>query len=399
MLVAGLMSGTSADGIDVALTEINGLGWKTGVRVVAFHSIPYPPLVRRKVLEVAAGTAIPAGEISQLNFLLGTLFAEACQQACRRSRIAVKRVKLIGSHGQTIYHHNRTSSFCGFATRSTLQIADIAVIAEQTGVITIGDFRTADIAAGGQGAPLVPFFDYLFYRHPRRGRILLNIGGIANLTAIPAGGSPDEVIAFDTGPGNMILDALASSATGGKQSYDAEGKLARAGNISAGLLNRLMRQPYFREKPPKTAGREQFGREFLKKYFLDPNPPLAISDALATATAFTAETIARGIKDFVLTKFPVAECLVSGGGVKNTFLMEALSERLNRSEQRSRLRAPIRVIPADSAGIPSDAKEAVAFAVLAYQTFHQRPSNLCAATGAHHPAILGKIAYPAHAAK
>ncbi len=415
MLVAGLMSGTSADGIDAAVVEITGMGWKTRFRLLAFAAEPYPPAVRRRVLEIAGGERVPASEISQLNFLLGELFAHACQSACRRARVPMKRLSLIGSHGQTIYHQGRESFFCGKAVRSTYQIGEPSVIAERTGVTTVGDFRPADVAAGGQGAPLVPFFDYLLYRHPRRGRVVLNIGGIANITAIPAGGVPEDVIAFDTGPGNMLLDALASLATGGKSCYDEDGKFAASGATSEALLERLLRLPYFHQPPPKTTGREQFGREFLQRYFLKGianarNKPKAYRDALATATAFTAESIARGIADFVSTKFPVTECLVSGGGVQNLFLMEELGRRLRQRKNNHRgteaqrksiskkgeargSRREIKIFSSDENGVPSYAKEAIAFAVLAYHTIHRSPSNLPSATGARHAAILGKVAY------
>jgi anhydro-N-acetylmuramic acid kinase len=402
LLVAGLMSGTSADGIDAALAEITGIGWKTRIRLLAFQSVPYPPAVRRRVLEIAGGAAAPASEISQMNFLLGELFAGACRTVCRRARIPMKRLALIGSHGQTIYHQSRESLYCGEPVRSTLQIGDASVIAERTGVTTVGDFRPADIAAGGQGAPLVPFFDYLLYRHPRRGRVVLNIGGIANLTAIPARATPQEVIAFDTGPGNMLLDALASLATKGRLAYDADGKLASKGKISEPLLRRLLRLPYFSQSPPKTTGREQFGRNFLERYFLSElgSSRNGWKDALATATAFTAESIARGIEHFVLPKFSIAECLASGGGVRNVFLMGQLRQRLARPGLNGRparrdfkQNSRISLLFTDSMGMPSDAKEAVAFAVLAYQTIHRQPSNIPSATGARKAAILGKVAF------
>ncbi|MBI2818094.1 MAG: anhydro-N-acetylmuramic acid kinase [Acidobacteria bacterium] len=392
MLVAGLMSGTSADAIDAALVEITGLEWKTRIQLVGFGSVPYPPEVRRKILRIAAGAALPAAEISQLNFLLGELFARACQIVCRRSRVPMDRLRLIGSHGQTIYHQPGATSFCGVPVRSTLQIGDPSVIAARTGVTTVGDFRPADMAAGGQGAPLVPFFDYLLYRHPKIGRVVLNIGGIANLTAIPAHGGPDEIIAFDTGPGNMLLDALASLATEGKLRYDRGGRLAAAGHVDEALLGRLMRLPYFNLRPPKATGREQFGNDFLKKHFMGTHTDL--KDSLATATAFTAESIARGIGRFVLPKFRVQECLVSGGGVKNGFLMKQIHKRcVTKTNKASYSCQSIKILSTTKAGLPANAKEAVAFAVLAYHTFHEKPSNLCAATGAKRPAVLGKIAY------
>jgi anhydro-N-acetylmuramic acid kinase len=397
MLVAGLMSGTSADGVDVALVEITGLGWRTRIRLRAFGMVPYPPLVRRRILEIAGGSAISVSEVAQLHFLLGELFARACQTVCRRAGIPMGRIALIGSHGQTVYHQPRATRFCGASVRSTLQIGEPAVIAERTGITTVGDFRPADLAAGGQGAPLVPFFDYLLFRHPRLGRVVLNIGGIANLTAIPAGGRPEDVIAFDTGPGNMLLDALAVLATRGHKKFDRGGRLAAQGKISEPLVERLLRQSYFRKPPPKTAGREQFGSAYLQKHFLRRfgSSPRGLRDALATATALTAESIARAVVTFVLPKFPVADCIVSGGGVHNRFLMKQLAARLTRLTAGRRLQSGkgIRILLSDSAGIPAEAKEAVAFAVLAYHTFHVKPSNLCSATGARHPAILGKVVY------
>lgn len=394
MLVAGLMSGTSADGIDVAVVEITGLGWRTRLRLRTFARVPYPPRVRQRILEIAGGAAISVSEVSQMNFLLGELFARACRIVCRRAGISLERISLIGSHGQTVYHQPRATRFCGAPVRSTLQIGEPAVIAERTGIPAVGDFRPGDLAAGGQGAPLVPFFDYLLFRHPHRGRIVLNIGGIANLTAIPAGGQPDDVIAFDTGPGNMLLDALASIATKGRLAYDRGGKLAVAGRVSEPLLAQLLRQAYFRRPPPKTAGREQFGRGYLEKHFLRRfgSSPQGLRDALATATALTAESIVRAITEFVLPKFSVVDCFVSGGGVKNRFLMTELEQRLARSIAAQGYRE-IRILPSDLNGIPADAKEAIAFAVLAYHTFHREPSNLWSATGARHPVILGKVVY------
>lgn len=400
MLVAGLMSGTSADGIDVAVAEIRGRGWNTRVRIKAFGTVRYPPAVRRRILEVAGGAAVTAGDISQLNFLIGEQFAQACINICRKNRISLKRLKLIGSHGQTIFHQNTEVKYCGTPVRSTLQIGEAAVIAERTGVTTIADFRPADIAAGGQGAPLVPFFDYLMYRHPKRGRVILNIGGIANLTAIPANGTPEHVIAFDTGPGNMIMDALAAQFSGGRFKYDPDGGFAAKGHVSEDHVTSLLSDGYFSSEPPKTAGREQFGAAFVRKHFINRlkrTGGRTSNELLATAAAFTAEAVAQGIRRFVLPKFDIAECLVSGGGAKNGFLMSQLAERIGRigrpstSSAAIRNSAPIQVSTLDQFGIPGEAKEAVAFAVLAYQSIHEQPSNLPAATGARHPVILGKL--------
>ena len=393
MLVAGLMSGTSADGIDVAFAGITGFGWKTRVRLQAFETVAYRPDVRRKILDLAGGGPVSVADISQMNFLLGELFSSALQTACRRAKIDIAEIELIGSHGQTIYHQPVASRLHGLPVRSTLQIGEPSVIAARTGITTVGDFRPADVAAGGQGAPLVPFFDYLLFRHPRRGRIALNIGGIANLTAIPAGGSEQDVIAFDTGPGNMLVDRLAILATRGKAQFDKGGRLASQGRVAEQVVTGLMRQAYFRKPPPKTTGREQYGTAYLEKYFLRRfgTSRQGMCDALATAGALTAESIVHAIPHFILPRFAVADVIVSGGGARNPFLIQEIGTRLLKIGQT--VGPAIRLMTSDAAGIPANAKEAVAFAVLAYHTIHRKPSNLGAATGAAHPAILGKVAY------
>jgi anhydro-N-acetylmuramic acid kinase len=391
MLVAGIMSGTSADAIDVALVEIRGRGWKTRYRLVAFHSVKYPAEARRRVLAIAGGAAVPAGEIACLNFLLGELFAKACSEACRKARISLRRLRLIGSHGQTIFHQGKALPFCGAPVRATFQIGEPAVIAARTGVDTVADFRPADMALGGQGAPLVPYFDYLTYRHAKRGRVVLNIGGIANLTAIPAGGAPADVIAFDTGPGNMLIDALAAHFSGGRRSFDAGGEIAASGAIDDRLIAALLEQAYFHVHPPKSAGREEFGALYLKQHFMRSfgSRRATPRNALATATAFTAESIAQAIKQFVVREFRVHECIASGGGTKNRYLMKLLQSRLAAI---GGIRLTTSDGPgSDGTGVPSHAKEAMAFAVLAYQTHHGEPSNLPSATGASRSAVLGKV--------
>ncbi|MSO20495.1 MAG: anhydro-N-acetylmuramic acid kinase [Acidobacteria bacterium] len=393
MLVAGMMSGTSADAIDVAIVEIRGRAWNARVKLRAFQSFPYSDAVRTRILAIAGGEASSAGEISQLNFLLGELFARACLSTCRRSRIPIASVGLVGSHGQTIYHQSKSSNELGIKVRSTFQIGEPAIIAERTGVTTIADFRPSDMASGGQGAPLVPYFDYLIYRHKTRGRVALNLGGIANLTAIPPGAPSEDVFAFDTGPGNMLMDILASKATNGRLRYDHDGLMASRGKICERMIRELVRQKYFNRKPPKSTGREQFGADYLQEHFVRKigGSGGSLMDALATVTAFTAETIAHAIGKFVLTQFPIRECFVSGGGVNNPFLMNQLGIRLQEATRKSGATMPIRIINTENSAIPSKAKEATAFAMLAYQTFHQEVSSLPSATGANHPAILGKI--------
>jgi len=345
MRVAGMISGTSVDGIDVAVVDID-----EGLRVVATKTVPYPPEVREAILSVS-----DAANIARLNFLLGELFAEALQE----TGVPLQTIELIGSHGQTIFHEGQTVEFLGRKIASTMQIGEAAVIAARTGVQTIADFRPSDMAAGGNGAPLVPFLDYQLFKHPERERIGLNIGGIANITVIPANAQPENVIAFDTGPGNMLMDALSPP-------FDRDGEGARAGRVNEALLAKLLDDPYYHRPPPKSCGREQYGADFIRNTGID----------LATATEFTVRTIASSIAQYPET----ADVIVSGGGAHNRYMME-------------RLRAVLRPRITTSAefGIDVDAKEAILFAVLAYQTYHGRPGNIPSATGARKPAILGKV--------
>jgi anhydro-N-acetylmuramic acid kinase len=345
MRVAGVMSGTSLDGIDVAIVEIRG----RHISTIGFQSTPYADTVRRAILHAST-----ARDISRLNFQLGELYARAVLRACRR----YGPVELIGCHGQTIYHQGGAH---------TLQIGEAAVIAERTGVPVVSDFRTRDIAAGGQGAPLVPFVDCLLFRHPRRTRVALNIGGIANITVIPTG------IAFDTGPGNMVIDALAREYTQGRQNFDRNGRIAARGHVDRALLDRLLADPYYRRKPPKSAGREQYGAEYVARL---ERTGLPLPDLIATATVLTAATIAMAVA-------PVApdEVIVSGGGAHNPQILSHLAAFL----------PGVALATSADYGINVDAKEAIAFAILAYQTWRRKPSNLPTATGARRPVILGKI--------
>ena len=302
MRVAGIMSGTSLDGIDVAIVDIDG----RSISTAAFRATPYPAATREAVLAVSNATTTTAA-IARLGFQLGELYARAVRDTCRRAGVPLDSIDLIGCHGQTIYHESGAA---------TMQIGEAAVIAERTGIPVVSDFRPADIAAGGTGAPLVPFVDYRLYRHPRRGRIALNIGGIANITAIPAGGAPEDVVAFDTGPGNMVIDALARDYTGGKRNYDKGGRIAARGSVMRRLLDELLEDPYYRRKPPKTAGREQYGREFVAR--LEGRP----EDLIATATVLTAATIAAGIRQL---RGEYHDLIVSGGGAHNPQIMAHLA--------------------------------------------------------------------------
>jgi anhydro-N-acetylmuramic acid kinase len=357
--VAGLISGTSVDGIDVAVVDIGErihLGESLGV--VATTTVPYPPEVRAAILSVS-NAATHTATIARLNFLLGELFAEALKSA----GVPLDSIELIGSHGQTIFHEGEPADFLGRKIASTMQIGEAAVIAERTGIETIADFRPSDIAAGGKGAPLVPFLDYQLFRHSEHARVALNIGGIANITVIPANAKPDAVIAFDTGPGNMLMDAVAPP-------FDRDGERARAGQVNAALLERLLADPYYQRAPPKSSGREQYGDEFVRRTNID----------IATATELTARTIALAIGRYPDTR----EVIVSGGGAHNGYLMERIADLV-------RARVTASVMTSAEFGIGVDAKEAILFAVLAYETFHRRAGNLPSATGARKPMILGKV--------
>jgi anhydro-N-acetylmuramic acid kinase len=407
MIVAGIMSGTSADGIDVALVEItaDGSGVRRrkrksnsgsaapSLRFLGHADIPYPADVRRLVLASMNSPRVSVADLARLNFLLGELYSEAVLSTQKKLRI---KAELVGCHGQTLYHQGRPATFLGRQLAVTWQVGDGARIAVRLGVPVVSDFRPADMAAGGKGAPLVPFLDYLFYRDPAVGRVMLNIGGIANVTALPPGAALDQVIAFDTGPGNMVIDALAEQLFG--EPCDRDGAIAASGRVLNDVVQRFVNESYFRQKPPKTAGREEFGREFAREFLQACNSsalpasaggkavPVEKKDVIATATAFTARSIRDALKRYVVRKVQFTELIASGGGTSNPTLMSVLARDLG--ELGLRLRS------SDEFGIPSGAKEAVAFAVLAFETWHRRPSNVPSATGATRPVVLGKISYP-----
>jgi anhydro-N-acetylmuramic acid kinase len=425
LLVMGLMSGTSADGIDAALVHISDRPPQLRTRLQGFACFPYPPRVRREILRLASGEPAPVAAVARLNVLLGELFAHAARQACRRFRISPRLVDLIGSHGQTIYHQGRPSAHLGRPRIcATLQIAEPAVIAARTGIPTVGDFRPADLAAGGQGAPLVPFVDCLLYRDPHRGRVALNIGGIANLTAIPPGGADTPVrapgslagrhlinayrgselqlrrsrpqkigalapaagvFAFDTGPGNMLIDALAAHLSSGRLRYDRDARMARRGRLEPALLAALLADPYFRRPPPKSAGREQFGPAFLARALAwAKRAALRPEDFMHTATLLTPVTILDALHRWVQPHMRVDDLIVSGGGAHNPLILSHLRAGL----------PGMKFFSSGEWGVPEDAKEAFAFAVLAYESYHRRPANLPSATGASRPAVLGKLCFP-----
>jgi len=380
--VAGVMSGTSADGINVALVSIkqgSHASRQPRLKIVGHAEFPYPKPIRNAVLAAMNAKRATVADLARLNFLLADLYADAIIATQRRFRV---KIQLAGCHGQTLYHQGESQNFLRRKLAVTWQVGDGSVIAARIGVPVVSDFRPADMAAGGKGAPLVPFLDYFLFRDPHIGRIVQNIGGIANLTAIPAGASVDEIVAFDTGPGNMLIDALAMHLF--KKPYDRDGKIAAAGTLLNGVVADVMLLPYFLRKPPKTAGREEFGRDFVG-LFLQKCGRARKNDVIATATALTAQSIADALRRFVLNRETYAGFIVSGGGTKNPTLLAMLANQL----------APLglSIHLSDEFGIPSQAKEAVAFALLAHQTWNRRPSNLPSATGAKRPAILGKVSY------
>jgi|SRR5579864_532212 len=384
MFVLGLMSGTSADGIDVALARVSGAPPHLNAKLLGHTSFNFPLALRKEILRVAEQQPLSAGELSQLNFRLGQIYADAALAACKRFRVSPRRIDLIGNHGQTIFHQGVPVPYLGERTSSTLQIGDGSVIAARTGITTVSDFRPADMAVGGQGAPLVPFADYALYCHPKIGRVSLNIGGIANVTVIPAGARPDQVFAFDTGPGNMLIDALVQHFTHGRQRFDKDARLAKSGRSSPALLNELMKDPYLKLAPPKSTGREYYGRAYVEKIIqLGRKHRAKPADLIRAATIFTALSVVDALHRFVLRKHKLQQLIVSGGGAHNPLIIAQLSAAL----------PGIEVSPSSHFDIPEDAKEAFAFALLAYETFHQRPANLPSATGARRPAILGKISY------
>ena len=380
--VAGLMSGTSADGVDAAVVDVRD----RAVAVRAFDVFPYPAALRREILALCRPESARLDRICHVNHVLGEVFAEAVVRLCRDRDIALRSVDLIGSHGQTIFHQPEAGRYRGRTVRSTLQIGEPSVIAQRTGITTVADFRPRDMAAGGQGAPLVPFADCVLFRDRRLCRAMQNIGGIANVTFLPASGgsvkagSLADVIAFDTGPGNMVIDGVMRLLTQGKRHCDRGGALAARGQVDETLLKQMLRHPFLRRRPPKSTGREEFGLQYCEWFYEKARQRrLSRADVVATATAFTASSIARAYHRF-LPRLP-DEMILSGGGAHNATLVRMLQEEL----------AGVRIRSTDEFGISVDAREAVAFAVLAWGTVKGIPNNVPSATGADGPVVLGKI--------
>ena len=389
MTVAGVMSGTSADGVDVALCRISpGTTETPRIKLIGTHSISYPKPLRSAVLSAMDAKSISAAELSRLNWRLGEVYAEAIATAAKEHRA---KIDLIGCHGQTIYHQGAATGYLGKPVRATWQIGESSVIAERLRTTVISDFRTADLAVGGQGAPLVPILDYIMFRSQKISRVLQNLGGIANMTSIPAGASSREVIAFDTGPANVIIDSAMSKLF--NKSYDRSGATARKGNAIRTVLDKLHAEPYFSAPPPKTCGREEFAGAYVERFIaLCLKAGASDADIIATATALTAETILDAYRRFVWPHLgqyaPMAravEYIVAGGGAKNATLMHLLRAGLEP--------LGVKVRTMDELGVPAQAKEGMAFALMAWLTFNGLPGNVPSATGASRPVVLGKVTH------
>ena len=384
MKIIGLMSGTSADGVDAALVEIQEGAQQPAIRLLAFETFPYPPGVRERVLTVASGGS--TADVCHLNALVGELFAEAVLTLLARVGLSAAAVDLIGSHGQTIHHLPDICADGGHFVRSTLQIGEPAIIAERTGITTIANFRPRDMAAGGEGAPLTPLVHAFLFADRIEGRVILNIGGIANLTILPAGCELSHVTGFDTGPGNVLLDECVRATSLAAGGYDVDGRLAASGRVAPKLLEELLNHPFVRRPPPKSTGRETFGPAFVADFLGRANAEgINPCDALATLTSFTARAVSANLQDFVFPKAAIRTVIVMGGGARNPTLMRELADALPEC----------RVARSEDYGVPSSAVEAMTFAVLAYLTAQGKPGNLPAVTGAEGPRVLGCIV-PGH---
>ena len=376
MLILGMISGTSVDGIDAALVDIQGSPPDLNVSLLSFTCVPFTQEQRRQIFELFDPATAPVDKVCQMNFAIGEWFAAAAMQAINGAGLQPGQVDIIASHGQSAYHCMEPDT----PVKSTLQIGEAAVIAERTGVTTIADFRVADVAAGGQGAPLVSYVDWLLYLHPTRQRAVQNIGGIGNVTYLPTKDSPEKVLSFDTGPGNMMIDYAAQQASDGALTFDRDGLLAAQGMVNEELLEQLMSHPYLSQPLPKTTGREQFGVFYARQIWEQGiKQGLSGVDILATLTAFTAASIADSYRRYL--PGPVDEVIVGGGGASNPTMMRLLVERLPNTQ----------VLRQEDLGYLSDAKEAIAFAIIAYEGLHGRQGNLPSCTFARHPAVLGKI--------
>lgn len=382
-IVAGVMSGTSLDGVDVVIARLAGSGRAMKMDLLHAEEFPYENDLVQMILENTRPQSSSVKSLSQLHVRLGQLYAEAVEHTVANSGIDHQALDLVGSHGQTVYHVSQPESFCSRSVRSTLQLGDTSVMANHLQAPVVGDFRLADMALGGEGAPLVPYFDYIRFAHETKTRLLVNIGGIANMTVLPAGGGREQVRAFDTGPGNMVINGLVRHFFG--QSYDKDGIYARRGAVSEPLLSQIWEKDEFlKQLPPKSTGRAHYGDEFHDR-IVEWGDQLGAraEDVIATATIYTARSVHEAYQQFVADASPVEEVIVSGGGVHNPALMEALKRQFK----------PIPVDTTAAYGVNPNTKEALCFAVLAHELLNGTPTNMPSVTGASRPALLGKLAF------
>ncbi len=380
-LVIGLMSGTSVDGIDAAIAEIEGSGTGMKMRQIDFITVPFPEGFKELVIRNSLTGTSDVADIARLNFLIAQLYADAVRRLCNHAGVKTQDVDLIGSHGQTIHHLPRAERMFGKDVSATLQIGDPSVLAKLTGIATVGDFRVGDIALGGQGAPLVPYFDYILFRSNGKSRSLLNIGGISNITYLPKGCGTQDVLAFDTGPGNMIVDRLMKKMF--NKDFDEGGAIAIAGTIQGDMIDWLMTDTFVRMAPPKSTGRERYGDPFVTS-LLEKYGGRRIEDIIATVSEFTAVSVYTNYLLFLKTKGGIDELFVSGGGAHNRYILDSLRNHFGG----------VSVAAAEDIGVSSDAKEALCFAVLANELVSGNPANLPSVTGASKETLIGKICLP-----
>ena len=377
--VIGLLSGTSVDAIDAVLITITDSGLKTRIKVLDFISLPIEESLRKFILKCSSKKESNTEDICKLNFILGHHFADAVKKILKKNKLSSKDIDLIGSHGQTIYHIPESEDLYGCKTKSTLQVGDPSVIANLTGITTVGDFRNADVAVNGDGAPLIPYLDYILFNRSELSRVLLNIGGIANITYLPKGCSKEDVVAFDTGPGNMLIDNLMRKLF--QKDFDDNGNIALSGKFNKEVFNFLCKEDqYYQMKPPKSTGREYYGDDFVFR-ILDTFSNVKHEDIVRTVTEFTSYTISYNVKKFTTAHETNAELIVSGGGAKNPCMMNSLRSYLK----------DIKVTELEENGSTADNKEAVLFAVLANETVCGNPGNIKSVTGAKREVLLGKI--------
>lgn len=386
-LVVGMMSGTSVDGVDAALVEISGSDEAPSVRLLAFENKPFPPAVREKIFQLFRTETATVDKVGYMNFLLGEIYAQAALSVIQKAGMQPEDVDFIGSHGQTIWHQPEDSIEDGYPVRFTVQIGEGSVIAQRVGIPVVSDFRVADMAEGGQGAPLVPFTEYLLYRREDQTILLQNIGGIGNMTVLPADGRPESVFAFDTGPGNMIIDAVVSALTNGKEQYDAGGLRGSRGTVCEELLSLLQKDDYYTRPLPKSTGREHFGTQYTERILEWKNKHnLSDDDLVATVTELTAWSISAAYERYILPKYKASELIAGGGGSYNRTLMERLAKRMKSYG--------VKVKTQEDLGLSSDAKEAVAFSLLADRCVRGLPNTLPSVTGARCQTVMGKISLP-----